>query len=216
MTSETQDVNAVVRGARAQFRERQIVDAAVSLMQTKGSHAVSMQAIAKSAGVSVGLLYKYFSDREQIVLAAITLVLDDFRLRVPAAIQNADDPVDRIIAAFTEFCRVVDDHRQAVVLTYQSSRSLSRSGLQSIQSQELATLQPLIDVVDEAAKTGDLREVDAVTLGHDLMTLAHMWALKHWYFQQAQVSLGQYIDQQVRTVVLSNLSDSARKRVNLA
>ncbi|MDN5656559.1 TetR/AcrR family transcriptional regulator [Brevibacterium sandarakinum] len=216
MTSETQDVNAVVRGARAQFRERQIVDAAVSLMQTKGSHAVSMQAIAKSAGVSVGLLYKYFSDREQIVLAAITLVLDDFRLRVPAAIQNADDPVDRIIAAFTEFCRVVDDHRQAVVLTYQSSRSLSRSGLQSIQSQELATLQPLIDVVDEAAKTGDLREVDAGTLGHDLMTLAHMWALKHWYFQQTQVSLGQYIDQQVRTVVLSNLSDSARKRVNLA
>lgn len=216
MTSETQDVNAVVRGARAQFRERQIVDAAVTLMQTKGSHAVSMQAIAKSAGVSVGLLYKYFSDREQIVLAAITLVLDDFRLRVPAAIQNADDPVDRIIAAFTEFCRVVDDHRQAVVLTYQSSRSLSRSGLQSIQSQELATLQPLIDVVDEAAKTGDLREVDAGTLGHDLMTLAHMWALKHWYFQQTQVSLGQYIDQQVRTVVLSNLSDSARKRVNLA
>lgn len=216
MTSETQDVNAVVRGARAQFRERQIVDAAVSLMQTKGSHAVSMQAIAKSAGVSVGLLYKYFSDREQIVLAAITLVLDDFRLRVPAAIQNADDPVDRIIAAFTEFCRVVDDHRQAVVLTYQSSRSLSRSSLQSIQSQELATLQPLIDVVDEAAKTGDLREVDAGTLGHDLMTLAHMWALKHWYFQQTQVSLGQYIDQQVRTVVLSNLSDSARKRVNLA
>lgn len=216
MTSETQDVNAVVRGARAQFRERQIVDAAVSLMQTKGSHAVSMQAIAKSAGVSVGLLYKYFSDREQIVLAAITLVLDDFRLRVPAAIQNADDPVDRIIAAFTEFCRVVDDHRQAVVLTYQSSRSLSRSSLASIQSQELATLQPLIDVVDEAAKTGDLREVDAGTLGHDLMTLAHMWALKHWYFQQTQVSLGQYIDQQVRTVVLSNLSDSARKRVNLA
>ncbi|GAA1858844.1 TetR/AcrR family transcriptional regulator [Brevibacterium marinum] len=215
MTSETDDLNAIVRGARAEFREKQIVDAAVSLMQTKGSHAVSMQAIAKSAGVSVGLLYKYFSDREQIVLAAITRVLDDFRLRVPAAIQNADDPVDRIIAAFTEFCRVVDEHRLAVVLTYQSSRSLSRSGLQSIQSQELATLQPLIDVVDEAAARGDLREVDAGTLGHDLMTLAHMWALKHWYFQQTGVGLDRYIDRQVRTVIVGNLSDGARRRVGL-
>ncbi|MCF2572520.1 TetR/AcrR family transcriptional regulator [Brevibacterium sp. UCMA 11754] len=215
MTSETQDVNAVVRGARAEFREKQIVDAAVGLMQTKGSHAVSMQAIAKSAGVSVGLLYKYFSDREQIVLAAITRVLEDFRLRVPAAIEATEDPVHRIIAAFTEFCQVVDDHRQAVVLTYQTSRALSRAGLASIQSQELATLQPLIDVVAEAADKGDLHAVDASTLGHNLMTLAHMWALKHWYFQQTQVSLSQYIDRQVRTVVLSNLSDGARKRVKL-
>lgn len=215
MTSETQDVNAVVRGARVEFREKQIVDAAVRLMQTKGSHAVSMQAIAKSAGVSVGLLYKYFSDREQIVLAAITRVLEDFRLRVPAAIEEAVDPVHRIIAAFTEFCEVVDDHRQAVVLTYQTSRSLSRSSLQSIQAQELATMQPIIDVVDEAAKKGDLRAVDVGVLGHDLMTLAHMWALKHWYFQQTKISLSQYIDQQVRTVIVSNLSDGARKRVNL-
>ncbi|SMX70066.1 MULTISPECIES: TetR/AcrR family transcriptional regulator [unclassified Brevibacterium] len=215
MTSETQDVNAVVRGARAEYREKQIVEAAVSLMQTKGSHAVSMQAIAKSAGVSVGLLYKYFSDREQILLAAITRVLEGFRVRVPAAIEASEDPVHRIIAAFTEFCQVVDEHRQAVVLTYQTSRSLSRDGLASIQSQELATLQPLIDVVGEAVDKGDLYEVDAGTLGHDLMALAHMWALKHWYFQQTQVSLSQYIDRQVRTVVLSNLSTSARKRVNL-
>ncbi|AZL04185.1 TetR/AcrR family transcriptional regulator [Brevibacterium aurantiacum] len=214
MTSETEDLNAIVRGARAEFRERQIVDAAIGLMQKKGAHSVSMQAIAKSTGVSVGLLYKYFSDKEQIVLAAITRVLEDFRIRVPAAIEKADDPVDRIIAAFTEFCQVVDEHRQAVVLTYQVSRSLSRDGLESIQTQELATLQPLIDVVSEAAAQDDLHNVDANTLGHDLMTMAHMWALKHWYFQQREVSLEEYIAQQVRTVVMNNLSESARKRVD--
>lgn len=213
MTAESQDLNAIIRGTRAEYREKQIVDAAISLMQKKGAHSVSMQAIATSAGVSVGLLYKYFSDKEQIVLAAITRVLEDFRLRVPAAIAAAEDPVNRIIAAFTEFCHVVDEHRHAVVLTYQASRSLSLDGLKSIQSQELETLQPLIEVVQEAAKTGDLRSVDAGTLGHDLMTLAHMWALKHWYFQQIDLDLERYIDQQVRTVVLSNLSDSAQDRV---
>ena len=77
MSAESEDLNAIVRGARAEFRERQIVDAAVRLMQEKGTHSVSMQAIAKSCGVSVGLLYKYFSDKEQIVLAAITRVLED-------------------------------------------------------------------------------------------------------------------------------------------
>ena len=45
------------------------------------------------------------------------------------------------------------------------------------------------------------------------MTMAHMWALKHWYFQQREVGLEEYIHQQVRTVVMNNLSESARKRV---
>ena len=121
MSAESEDLNAIVRGARAEFRERQIVDAAVRLMQEKGTHSVSMQAIAKSCGVSVGLLYKYFSDKEQIVLAAITRVLEEFRLRVPSAIAEAGGPVDKVIAAFSEFCRVVDEQRHAVVLTYQVS-----------------------------------------------------------------------------------------------
>lgn len=213
MTAESESLNAIVRGARAEFRERQIVDAAVTLMQQKGAHSVSMQAIAKSAGVSVGLLYKYFSDKEQIVLAAITRVLEDFRLRVPGAIAEERDPVLQVIAGFTEFCRVVDEHRHAVVLTYQASRSLSLDGLQTIQGQELETLQPLIAVVTVARDQGDMREIDAGILGHDLMTLAHMWALKHWYFQQIELDLDSYVRQQVRTLVLGNLTEEARRRV---
>lgn len=212
MSAESEDLNAIVRGARAEFRERQIIDAAVRLMQEKGTHSVSMQAIAKSGGVSVGLLYKYFSDKEQIVLAAITRVLEEFRRRVPSAIAEAGDPVGKVIAAFSEFCRIVGEQRHAVVLTYQASRSLSKDGLSSIQEQELETLQPLIDVVADAVEAGDLRDVDAQTLGHDLMTIAHMWALKHWYFQQIGLDLETYIDRQVRTLVLSNLDEAARAR----
>ena len=150
---------------------------AVRLMQEKGTHSVSMQAIAKSCGVSVGLLYKYFSDKEQIVLAAITRVLEEFRLRVPSAIAEAAEPVDKVVAAFTEFCRIVDEQRHAVVLTYQVSRALSKQGLKSIQDQELETCS-LVDVVTAAVEAGDLRDVNAQTLGHDLMATAHMWALK--------------------------------------
>lgn len=97
------------------------------------------------------------------------------------------------------------------MLTYQVSRSLSRDGLESIPAQELATLQPLIDVVAEAGAQGDLHNVDANTLGHDLMTMAHMWALKHWYFQRIGLDLDTYIDRQVRTLVLSNLSPEATR-----
>ena len=65
--------------------------------------------------------------------------------------------------------------------------------------------------VTAAVEAGDLRDVNAQTLGHDLMATAHMWALKHWYFQRIELDLDTYIDRQVRTLVLSNLSETARR-----
>ena len=213
MSIDGNDVTAAVQSARAELRARQIVDAAIALMQEKGSNAVSMQAIAKSAGVSVGLLYKYFSDKEQILLAAITRVLGAFRDRVPQALEGIEDPVVRVTEAFAEFCRAVDDHRHAVVLTYRESRSLTREGLADIQQQELETLGPLIDAVRGAADSGDLRDVPPELFAYDLLVLAHAWALKHWYFHAQGLSVDEYVEQQVRTVVLGALTDAARSRV---
>lgn len=212
MSIDANEVSAAVQGARAQVRARQIVDAAIGLMQRQGSNAVSMQAIAKAAGVSVGLLYKYFSDKEQILLAVITRVLGAFRDRVPRAIEGIEDPVVAVAEAFAEFCRAVEDHRHAVVLTYRESRSLSRAGLTEVQRQEIETLQPLVAAVRRAAEAGDLRDVAPELFAYDLLVLAHTWALKHWYFEERGRSLDDYIDAQVRTVVLGALTDAARAR----
>ena len=206
------DVSAAVQGARAELRGRQIVDAAIGLMQEKGSNAVSMQAIARAAGVSVGLLYKYFSDKEQILLAVITRVLGAFRTRVPRAVDGVEDPVAAVVEAFAEFCRAVDDHRHAVVLTYRESRSLSRDGLTEVQRQEIETLEPLVSAVRGAVDAGDLRDVPPELFAYDLLVLAHTWALKNWYFQAQGVGLDEYVDMQVRTVVLGALTDEARAR----
>ena len=206
------DVQAAVQGARAEARGRQIVDAAIGLMQEKGSNAVSMQAIARAAGVSVGLLYKYFSDKEQILLAVITRVLGAFRTRVPEAIEGIDDPVVAVVEAFAEFCRAVDDHRHAVVLTYRESRLLSRAGLADVQRQELETLQPLVEAVRRAAEAGDLRDVPPEIFAYDLLVLAHTWALKNWYYRRLEMDVDEYVRRQVHAVVLGGFTDAARAR----
>ena len=43
------------------------------------------------------------------------------------------------------------------------------------------------------------------------MSTAHMWALKHWYFQRIGLDLDTYIERQVRTLVLSNLAEAVRR-----
>ncbi|HLN77262.1 MAG TPA: TetR family transcriptional regulator [Nocardioidaceae bacterium] len=123
------DPHEAARLTRAQRRSQQLLGAAARLMERDGSHAVSMQAVAEEAGVSVGLIYRYFGGKDDLLLAVIVDVLDEFATRVPEAIEAAgDNPVERLAAAFRAYCEVIDDHRHAAVLTYRESKSLSDEG----------------------------------------------------------------------------------------
>ncbi len=58
------------RQARAQFTYDSIVAAAVQVLARCGPEAFSANLVAERAGVSIGTLYQYFSDKETILLAA--------------------------------------------------------------------------------------------------------------------------------------------------
>src|ERR671931_777124 len=64
--------------ARVQRRRRQVLRAATRLMQESGFHAMSMQSVADEANISVGLIYKYFGNKEDVLRAVIVDILEDF------------------------------------------------------------------------------------------------------------------------------------------
>lgn len=170
------------RRARSDARTRQLLDAAARLMERSGSHSVSMQAVAEEAGVSVGLIYRYFGNKQELVQGVILGVLDDMARVIPAAVEPEEDPVRRMVAAFSAYCRVVEDNREAVLLTYRESNTLDEEGRRLIKDLEVKTAQPLKDAIQEGLDRGLLAPADARILSYDLLLIAHSWALKHWYF----------------------------------
>lgn len=179
------DPDLAARDARRQQRSRQLLDAAARVMEREGSHAVSMQAVAAQADVSVGLIYRYFGSKGDLLLAVIVNVLEDFAASVPAAIEAAgDDPVERLAAAFRAYCEVIDRHRHATVLTYRESKSLDEAGRNRVKELEVATNQPLVQVLQEGIDARVLRPTEPDLVSYNLLLLAHAWALKHWYFER--------------------------------
>jgi AcrR family transcriptional regulator len=170
------------RQARSDARTRQLLEAAARLMERSGSHGVSMQAVADEAGVSVGLIYRYFANKQELVQGVILGVLDDMARLIPAAVAPEADPVRRMVAAFSAYCRVVDDNREAVLLTYRESHTLDEEGRRLIKDLEVRTAQPLTDAIQEALDRGLLMPVDTRIFSYDLLLIAHSWSLKHWYF----------------------------------
>src|SRR5215210_620354 len=59
------------RGPTAQGIEtrRRLYEAAVGLIATRGWQETTLRDVAKEAGVSVGLLYRYFPSKQAVVLA---------------------------------------------------------------------------------------------------------------------------------------------------
>lgn len=198
--------------ARAEHRSAQLLDAAARLMERDGSHAVSMQAVAAEAGVSVGLIYRYFGGKDDLLLAVIVGVLDSFATRVPAAVEAAGaDPVHRLAAAFRCYCEIIDERRHAAVLTYRETKSLDETGRARIKELEVQTSEPLRAALRAGVETGLFDVPDLELAAYDLLLLAHAWALKHWYFERT-LSLDAYVERQLALVLKGILEPRQRRR----
>ena len=60
-----------VDAAYLEARRRQILDAAVACFSRRGIHETTMADIAREAGISTGLAYRYFAGKKEIVAAAL-------------------------------------------------------------------------------------------------------------------------------------------------
>ena len=197
-TPTDESVEEAVRAVRASSRRRQLLDAAVTVMGRTGFHSMSMQALADEAQVSVGLFYKYFGSKEDILLAAIVDILEKFRDQLQPAMDLAgDDPVTQLIAGFRQYTTIVDENRDAVVLTYRESRTLDSAGRDRIKELEVETSAPMRDAITAGLDAGLMNPVDVDLTVFDLMMLAHGWALKHWHFAP-EFNLERYINAQLR------------------
>ena len=54
-----------------QARELQIIDAAAKIFATKGFGSTKIKDIAKEAGVSVGIVYFYYKNKDELYLAVV-------------------------------------------------------------------------------------------------------------------------------------------------
>lgn len=203
-------VEEAVRAARASSRRRQVLDAAVTVMGKTGFHQMSMQDLATEAKVSVGLIYKYFGGKEDLLLATIVRILDAFRDQLAPVIDDAGaDVVVQLVAGIRRYIEIVDENLDGVVLTYRESRTLGAEGRTQIKELEIASAAPLRAVIEAGIELGVFRAVDVDLTVCDIMLLAHGWALKHWHFGPGY-TVDEYIALQTRHVLNALVAEGRR------
>ncbi len=121
------DGEVLSRSALRRQREREeryqtILNAAESLFVKEGYHQTSINKIADLAEVSVGTVYFYFKNKEDLLIQLLDGITYLFRSRIGAEFKNADSTLEGFMNAghmfFDEFCH---KYPEKVAIMYRES-----------------------------------------------------------------------------------------------
>jgi AcrR family transcriptional regulator len=145
------------RSQAAADKRRQILDAAVRVFARQGFHACRVSDIADEAGVAYGLVYHYFSSKDEI-LDTVFLERWNVLLHVIAEVDAGEGSARDKLHAIASF--IVDSYRHdpdvmkvIVVEVTRAANSFGRTHLSKIR--EAYAL--IADVVAKAQDAGELR-----------------------------------------------------------
>src|SRR4051812_15224898 len=79
-------------------RQRQLADACAYLIATQGYSNTSLRDVATRVGISTGTLLHHFESKEELLVATLLAVSDDFLAHTQAAAEQEPDPVERLRA----------------------------------------------------------------------------------------------------------------------
>jgi AcrR family transcriptional regulator len=97
----------------AAARREHLLDAAKAVVAGHGFHAVSIEAVARAAGITRPIVYRHFSDLGELLDALVdretTRALAQLQAFMPAADRGGDDPRPDLLAALEGYLRAVGD-----------------------------------------------------------------------------------------------------------
>lgn len=193
-------------------RRAQIVAAAIELFGRYGYHRTTIRDIASLADVSIGLIYQYVRDKEDVLLLALDEVLNGYLRAIPAALRDVEDPLQRFRTAATAYCQVVDRNIDATVLAYRETKALRPEHRELIKGKELATNDLIAACIRDCMAAGLFRPVNIELFTYQIVMFAHAWALKRWRFADL-MTLQQYVDDGLDLMLDSVLTPRGRRRM---
>ena len=153
------------RQDRSRYKVELILEATIRLLEAKGIEALTTNAIAAAAGVSIGTLYQYFQNKEAILEALADVEIAKMSEQVMTAMENP---------AFTDQHMRVAAVVRAVTASYDQRQTAHRLVMSYSLSRGSKRLAPLLEQVrDLLAKERDTGVFTAPLAPADAFVLTH-------------------------------------------
>jgi TetR/AcrR family transcriptional regulator, cholesterol catabolism regulator len=203
LRTNTPKRNVLVRDRDILRRKRaELAEIAFDLFVDRGFHCTGIRDIAAAAGLSVGSVFTYFTDKEEI-LAHIFFeqlgrtekeLLGTLRMTIARETGSGQAPEAVFDAIFTQFLTAVDKLRRFILLAYQETKSLNAAAREALIGREKRVQALIAEAIRYGAQHGRFAPDDIELKAHNIVVLGHAWAIRHWMFADAMKSIDEYRD----------------------
>lgn len=182
-------------------RRKQITNASIAVFRRLGFHTATIRDVAREANVSVGTIYQYIGDKEDLLFLSLVEILNDYKRGIPRALEGIFDPLERFSAAVHAYCRVHDSPEAATVLAYRETASLRKERRNVIKQLEMETNELIAECIRAGVAAGIFHEdTDVLLFTYQVVMFCHAWALKGWNFG-SKMSVDEYLERGLRLML---------------
>ncbi len=198
--------------ALVERRRAQLTQAAIACFSERGYHPSTIRDVAERADVSIGLIYQYVGDKEDLLFMALQEVLDTYMRQIPLALTGITEPLQRFCAAVRAYCRVNGASVEATVLAYRETKSLGKQRRIAIMRKELATNGLIAACVRDCIDAGLFETSDVDMFVYQIVMFCHTWALKAWHFAR-DMDVDAYVERGLRLMLRGVLTRAGARRM---
>lgn len=180
-------------------RRNQIIKSAVALFKKKGFHRTTTREIAETAGFSIGTLYEYIRQKEDILYLVCDAIYEQFRTRMDAVISQGGNSGERLHHAIRAYFKLNDDMQDEMLVMYQESKSLNKESLQYVLKKELLLAEIFENLIADCVADGisELTPSEMTAFAHNILVVGQMWAFRRWALQKLY-TLEEYTELQMK------------------
>ncbi|MFD1379272.1 TetR/AcrR family transcriptional regulator [Fodinicurvata halophila] len=150
-------------------RHERLLTAAIEILSRQPAEDLSMDQLARAAGVGKATLYRYFEGREALLRACLEKVVADLGQRIEQIEESSLPPLTRFQEIVDCMTRVFSQHFLPLRMLMRSQNELEESWRQSVHQARMTLVSVLQRNFERGHQSGDYRAVDSELLAHLVM-----------------------------------------------
>ncbi|SFL46322.1 TetR/AcrR family transcriptional regulator [Geodermatophilus ruber] len=174
------------------LRREELVDAALEAVRRAGP-GFAVDDVARSAGVSKTVIYRYFTDKDELIDAVLERISGAIllpRLLGELAVERADDRA-RVRAVIAAFIQLIEEEPALYRFAYAHAGRAGRPDL--VAATERVIAEALGELLAERLAAAGRPTAPAMTSAYGVVGMVQLTA--HWWSAARTVPAGDLVDQ---------------------
>jgi len=161
-------------------KQNDICVAAERLFAKKGYHNTSIREIAEQSKISIGSLYDYIDNKEDILFMLSQRFHSEIVKEVVKVLNSGHGVIQELKGTIETTLRVIDQFQEYVLFTYRDSKMLKKEDLIAVLEQESFVTDTFTKIIKKGTEQGLFETDEPEIMANMINIMTHSWALKRY------------------------------------